>query len=242
MSTVLSLLTCSTETESDDDFDFYDSPIAASLDGKKKGLKNLIKHRTTKRRRMSISGPTNFRHDVHLGHDLLVVDRTYRLWDENRWRLELAKKDLILPLPQAPATSETSENTSKTSLSSKRNSYTPQKRKPVPALYPDAPRLPSLDSSLAPHEIPLPQSPTITGILEDYDDQTTESEGSVASLPPLDPPSRNPSIDGSSSEDDELLAQTLSKRWKRPESLVPPSIKEEENPAPIHESPFQLQS
>jgi len=174
------------------------------------------------------------------------------LWDADRWRLELAKKvcprceiyamssetiffqDLILPPLDTP---QTPSQTPTTSKASKRNSFTPQKRKPVPALYPDIPLVPSLDLSLAPHEIPLPPSPTISATLESEDDD----QGSVASIPPLDPPSRGPSIDGSS-EDDELLAQALEKRWERPKSLIPPSIKEEESPTEIHEPVFQLQT
>jgi len=80
MSPVLSLLSCTTSTDSDEEFDWNDSPIASTLDGKKKGFKSFIKpSRRGSKRRISISGPTNFRHDVHLGQDLLVSVDFFRL-------------------------------------------------------------------------------------------------------------------------------------------------------------------
>ena len=122
---------------------------------------------------------------------------------------------------------------------SKRNSYTPQKRKPVPSLYPEAPPVPALPQSLAPHEIPLPPSPMITPVESEFDDQATQSDYSDSSIPvpPLDPPSRGPSIDGTA-EDDEFLNESLELQWERPS---PPARKLADSD-PLHESALQLQT
>jgi len=169
---MLSLLTCSTSRVEDYDYD-YDADYAAPV-RRRHSTKSFIAKaspRMRKRKIPTIGLPTDFRHEVHLGRDL-KSDSSYMLWDVERWREELAKRNLILPpvtIPEPPAV--TSEQMQQ--KSSKRSSFTPQKRKPVPSLVPPVPCVSS------PHDVPLPPTPT------------TDSE----SVPALDPPSRGPSID-----------------------------------------------
>ncbi|KIJ51057.1 hypothetical protein M422DRAFT_776935 [Sphaerobolus stellatus SS14] len=239
---VFSLLLCSAATDSDDEFDFADSALAHSLEGHTKRLQILKKKKERKRKAQSltISGPTGFRHDVHLGPDDMQNDHLYMLWDADRWRLELAKKDLILPPMPTPHRSGSPSSSMRTSTISKRNSYTPQKRKPVPSLHPaEIPPVPTLPESLVPQEVPLPPSPSpiVTPMGSEFDEQESPSNYSDSSLPPLDPPSRGPSFDGSA-EDDEFLNKSLEMRWEQP-------VQEGRKPAvldPIYESALQLQT
>lgn len=238
---VLSLLACSAVTDSDDEFDISDSALAHSLEGRNRRLQSLIKKKERKRKAQSltISAPTGFRHDVHLGPEVMKNDNLYVLWDADRWRLELAKKDLILPPLSTPKTPGSPSASVRTSTTSKRNSYTPQKRKPVPSLYPEVPPVPALPQSLPPHEVPLPPSPMITPMESEFDDQATQSDYSDSSIPvpPLDPPSRGPSIDGTA-EDDEFLSKSLELQWEAP--TLP--LRKLDPADPIHESTLQLQA
>jgi len=212
---MLSFLTCSAFTADDDDFDFYKSSIATSLDRGGTNRLKFIRRRRKSTTIMTVSSPMNFRHDVHLGNDV-NADGTFTLWDADRWRLELAKKDLILPSLSVPT--QPLSTPSKRSVASQRNSFTPQKRKPVPSLL-----LP-----LPPHQVPLPPSPTSESL--------SESEGSEP-VPPLDPPSRGPSID---EEDDRLSLSTHLDA--KPSQWEQPALKEDQPAAGIHESVLLLQN
>jgi hypothetical protein len=132
--------------------------------------------------------------------------------------------------PSSDAHSTTAPSTPTNPKIAKRNSITPQRRKPVPSIIPDIPTV-SPFATLSAHDVPLPPSPT------------ADSEASIEELPEcqppkslvllLDPPRRGPSAD-----DGEKLyvTQTVKKRWDDAMGEIEKALKEGANstdePAP----------
>lgn len=172
--------------------------------------KKKSRTKTKKNSKMVIGSPTNFRHDAHLGTDF-KSDLSYSVWDSERWRQELMKKNFNIPPlvihtddtvgPLPPASKPKSE---------KRNSITPQKRKPVPSL---SDLLPSITTTATttitttePHQVPLPPSPTDSS--QTFEDalsrSQTMSSSEVGTFSDFSAPSlvghssRGPSMDGDS--------------------------------------------
>lgn len=191
---MLSLLTCSVSRLDDFDLPFSASPspvrvhrrVSKSLGFIKPASSTPRRHRVAK---MTIGKPTDFRHEVHLGKEM-VPENMVTLWDTARWDQELKKDSRPSPPSSlAPSTVPSSP----TNLSrSKRNSITPQKRKPVPSIIPDLPPM-FLTGNVAPHTIPLPPSPTQS--ISERDASQCEPFETLDSL--LDPLRRSWSIDES---------------------------------------------
>ncbi|KAF8506154.1 hypothetical protein BU17DRAFT_101014 [Hysterangium stoloniferum] len=202
---MLALLTCSTSHV--EDYEYDDSEYAAPVRRRQtrsfiaKASPGIRRRKTTN---MVIGSPTGFRHEVHLGREL-KPDSSYMLWDVERWREELAKRNLILPpvtipKPAAATAEQVQQNTSR------RSSFTPQKRKPVPSLDPIVPCPPP------PHDVPLPPSPSTHTI--------TDSE----SVPALDPSSRGPSMDERDSVSLPDIVETESDEIPTQKAIVDPVV------------------
>ncbi|GJJ08656.1 hypothetical protein Clacol_002875 [Clathrus columnatus] len=154
---------------------------------------------------MVIGSPTNFRHDVHLGNDC-KNDVSYAFWDSERWRQELLKKNLDIPPlePNSPSEPSLISTVAKPNAA-KRNSITPQKRKPVPSLFP----LPIVE----PHEVPLPPTPVSSSSppsVYTHEGSSDPAAFSKSSLPTLEPPSRGPSLD----DDFVSLSEKMEQKWE----------------------------
>ncbi|KAF8575431.1 hypothetical protein K439DRAFT_1623605 [Ramaria rubella] len=231
---MLSLLTCSASRF--DDLDPYPglsypdvSPPSSPLRQRRssKSFSFIIRPATKKRRvaKMSIGTPTDFRHDFHLGKDV-AGDGMINLWDTTRWQQELEKESRS-SLPSSLASSIAPSTTpSAKPNASKRNSITPQKRKPVPSLVPDIPDLPF--PAPVPCDIPLPPSPTTSECLSEESPAYMSSEPASEPeplVPLLDSPCRAPSTDG----EKPYVSDAAKKRWDDAMDEIAQALKEDDS-------------
>jgi len=227
---MLSLLTCSAPRI--DEYDPYGPPkpspprqrrASRSLSFIKPPFPNSKKGRRVSK--MSIGTPEAFRHEFHIGKEVATQDTRLDLWDSARWQQEFEVREQIraeknsTPTPSTASSSIAPSFTAPSSTAPstptipsmptpkmvKRNSITPQKRKPVPSIIPDMPTI-SPFATLSAHDVPLPPSPTV----EASKGESLESPPPKPLVPLLDPPRRGPSAD----EGEKLyVTGTVKKRW-----------------------------